>query len=260
MIEDIGYIEPVLLIKPERFSIENIEQYDLCIEIGATYFRFAVKDKGTFISLEDFQYPVNQTQNEFIKSIFNEHPYLSARFWKTIKVILHATKKTVVPGEIDAELASKVWETLYGTTDEDSTILFSKIDQNSIIFQANNEQLDFLFKFYNEKKISIKLAESLLPINSEQETYLLFDGKGCHITYSKPQLNCYYTLDWKKIDKSKLIGNLLLIGEITEYATEFNQLTNQINHAKKALLKPNIRLSADFSQIAGFRYFIIFNS
>lgn len=260
MIDDIGYIEPVLLIKPEKFSIENIDKYDLCIEIGATYFRFAIKNEGTFISLEDFQYPVNQTQNEFLKTIFNEHPYLAARFWKTIKVILHSTKKTVVPGEIDAEQATQIWETLYGQTTKNKSILFAKIGLNAVVFQADTEQLDFLFKFYSEKKISIKLAESLLPLNIDEETYLLFDGKGCHITYNKPQLNCYYTLDWKKIDKRRKQLNVLLIGEITEYATEFKQLINEINHAKKALLKPSIKLSADFSQIAEFRYFIIFNS
>ncbi|WP_162628040.1 DUF3822 family protein [Arcticibacterium luteifluviistationis] len=260
MIEDIGYIEPVLLIKPEKFSIENIEQYELHIEIGTTFFRFAIKDQDIFISLEDFQYPLDQTKTEFIKAIFNEHPYLSARFWNNIKVILHSTKKTVVPAKLDIEQANQVWEALYGKPEANTSILYTSIGKNSVVFQTNTEQLDFLFGFYSDKKIIITLAESLLPITENQETYLLFDGKGCHITYSKPQLNCYYASDWRKLDKNRNDQNLLLIGEITEYATEFKQLTNEIIHAKKASLKPSIRLSSDFSQIAHFRYFIILNS
>jgi hypothetical protein len=249
------YIDPHLSIKEEYFDVDIIPESRLIIEIGKTYFRFALKHKKQFVCLEDYNYPENLACVSFLKELFNQHPFLSARFWKSIKIIIHSEKKTFVPVYIMVPETNQIWEALFGENEKDYIIQSAVLDNGTLIYQSKREMLDFLKAFYTKTPFEIIPAEVvLMPLKEEQIVYT--DGQGFNLAF---QGNSYYHSEWKKVVGLMEEKKFKLIGEITKYAKPFRQM----EAAQLGITLPTslaLKSSPLFRDLPQHRYFIIFST
>jgi hypothetical protein len=248
------YIDPHLSIKEEYFDVDIIPESRLIIEIGKTYFRFALKHKKQFVCLEDYNYPENLACVSFLKELFNQHPFLSARFWKSIKIIIHSEKKTFVPVYIMVPETNQIWEALFGENEKDYIIQSAVLDNGTLIYQSKKEILDFLEGFYTNSLFEIVPAEVvLMPLKEDQIVYT--DGIGFNFTF---QGNSYYHTEWQKIVSLMPNKKFKLIGEITKYAKSYRKMeaANLDISLPSSLSNEATPLFRDLPQ---HRYFIIFS-
>ncbi len=254
MDKEIDYIEPQLKIKEDYFDVDTIPECGLIIEIGKTYFRFAVKHKKQFVFLEDYNYPENIASVTFLKELFNQHTYLSARFWKSIKIITHSEKKTFVPVYITVPEINQIWESLFGKNEKKQLIKSSVLNNGTLIYQSKKEILDFLEGFYTNSLFEIVPAEVvLMPLKEDQIVYT--DGIGFNFTF---QGNSYYHTEWQKIVSLMPNKKFKLIGEITKYAKSYRKMeaANLDISLPSSLSNEATPLFRDLPQ---HRYFIIFS-
>lgn len=88
--------------KDEKFSIDELEDYSLTLQIGTRDFQACVTDTqdNQVMGLEDYRLGGVKTVNERIrtvKQIMENHEYLTAGFWKDVKLCLKTHKFSLVP-------------------------------------------------------------------------------------------------------------------------------------------------------------------
>jgi hypothetical protein len=234
------------------YNIEHIPDYVLNIEIGTTFFRFAIKQNERFIALEEYNYTDRLV---FIKELFNQHAYLSTRFWKEINLIVYSTKKTMVPAFIEDIDAKNIWTSLFGNSSKNESISTFKLDGNTLIFNSNPSITSFFIEFYTEKKLNIFPIEAALD-KIKRKAVFHFDGVGC-TAYIKGQ--SYYHKDWKTMQELCISDSLILTGEITKYALDYRSMMAANIKTEMAVLDEKIHLSPIFNELPPHRYFIIFS-
>ena len=89
-------------IKDEKFDEEKLQQYVLLTQIGAKDFQAAVIDSEDhrLLFFEDYVFnEVNSPEElqEALQSLFDSHEYLTAGFWKEVKVSIKNNKFIQVP-------------------------------------------------------------------------------------------------------------------------------------------------------------------
>ncbi len=89
-------------VKDEKFSIDELEDYSLTLQVGIRDFQIAVTDTqdNQVMGLEDYRLEGIKTVNgrlRLIKDILDNHEYLTAGFWKGVKLCLKTHKFSLVP-------------------------------------------------------------------------------------------------------------------------------------------------------------------
>ena len=258
MDKETAYIEPRLSLKEEFFDIDAIPESILNIEIGKTYFRFAVKFQNRFVYLEEYSYPENLGKNLFLEELLNQHAFLSARFWKDVKIILHSDKKTVIPTYIDASEALLIWESLYGKVNKNHQIGTFILDRHTLIYQANKDIKNLFENFYVNKPYEFIPPEAA-QIHLKDQSILYSDGLGFNIAWSNVTFNSYYHEDWQKLTQISLHKKMVLIGEITEYAKAYRKMEAAQLDISLGSIPRSINISPLFRDLPQHRYFIIFS-
>ncbi|KPM49426.1 DUF3822 family protein [Jiulongibacter sediminis] len=248
------HIEASYSVKDDRFTIEQIPDSQLLIEISDSFLHFSIADsQNRIVWLEDFPlYP--QSKLKRIQQLFSDHPLLSVRFWKKIKVLLHSSKKCFVPADINEEQASQILQTLFKSKFE--SVLISKTKEGSFAFEAEEELTTFLQEFYPEREPEIVLAESEL-----EENTLIFHQFGLSLFLFNRGMNSYYASSYANtipILKEKEIQNFKVIGEVTAYALEFKQLAAQFSSVALADKVPGLTFSQYFQECPIHRYYLLF--
>lgn len=92
-------------IKDEKFSIDELEDYSLTLQVGIRDFQISVTDTqdNQVMGMEDYQLQGIKTVNgrlRLIKSILDNHEYLTAGFWRSVKLCLKTHKFTLVPSKL----------------------------------------------------------------------------------------------------------------------------------------------------------------
>ncbi|WP_304236301.1 DUF3822 family protein [Jiulongibacter sediminis] len=254
MIEENIHTEASYSVKDDRFTIEKIPDSQLIVELSDSFLHFAVSDpENRMVWLEDFPlYP--QSKIRRIKQLFNDHPLLSVRFWKTIKILIHSSKKCFIPSNIEPEEAKEILKLLYKKDVSDTMI--TSVHDGGFVFEAEPELITFLEDFYPEKEVKIELAESFLRTNT-----LIFHQLGLTLVLIQNGINTYFSSSFEKfipILKEKNIQDLQVCGEVTGYALEFKQLSGRFSGVKLAEKNQELTFSQYFQDCPMHRYYLLF--
>ncbi len=102
MVRDKIYTEPLLKITDDRFEAENLLHYRLFLLVGPARLHFCVIDSESnrCLALESYATDVNPESHHFaekLSTIVENHPYLPARFWKSVHICVANDKFTLIP-------------------------------------------------------------------------------------------------------------------------------------------------------------------
>jgi hypothetical protein len=115
-------------IKDERFDEDLIHQYFLLINIGTRDLQVGVVDSADdrFLLLEDYVFPSVASHDELtvlLENLFDAHPFLTAAFWKGIKISIKNNKFVQVPEVLFVEQSKAEYLRFNATIDEGEEVL-----------------------------------------------------------------------------------------------------------------------------------------
>ncbi len=260
MIDNELHISPAYFIEDDRFTIEEIADSKLTIEISDSFFRFSIKNElDKIVWLEDFSLAKARNTADHVQSIIENHRFLSVRFWDKIQVLIHAKQKTFVPIHLENQsLADRYLQSLFGLPME-STIQLSK--RGSYLYHTNEEILNFFKEFYPEDKLILHLADSALE--NEPAHMLIFHQEGASLFVHENHQNVFFVNDLKAVIeyiKNKDLSNVKLCGEITEYAKNYKVLENAGLKAELIKHAGDLRFSQYFQDCPFHRYYLLFRA
>lgn len=194
-------------IKDEKFDEENLHQYTLLIQLGARDFQAAVVDPENRILLfEDYVFNdvgSAEEQENIVKELYDNHPLLSAGFWKQVVFSIKSNKFVQVPGQLFVEASAAEYLKFNARVDQDKDLILScsnaALDSVTvyIISRSLHEWLTNTYKnttirFFHQ---STALIEGVLRIARGQKTsplYLYVDRFKLHILAAREGQLIYY--------------------------------------------------------------------
>lgn len=277
-------------IKDEKFSVDNIGNYDLVLNLGAEQFKCAVIDEklGRWVYFEVFDFTKVLNQEEILeqcKIIFDEHHILQAGFWKSVNCIVSSSYFTLLPKEFFDEKQSE----------DVLKVHFPKLNSKDFIFESHvpnsgpvaglyympKSVHKFLDSFY--PKIKIKYIHELSSVieglvntaGSKTQTQLsaFFHGKFVSIilidqgkiqffntfTIHNPEDAVYYILSvMNSVNISGKEGSIEVYGEIEEKSELYRQLNRFIKEVRMGERPKLLYYNYEFDEIPVQRHFETF--
>ena len=226
-------------IKDERFDEEQIHQYFLLIHIGTRDLQVGVVDSkdDRMLLLEDYVFPSLASHDDLtqvLEQLFEAHAFLTAAFWKGIKVSLKNNKFVQVPEALYVEESKEDYLSFNANIDEDEEELISILNPRTkayTIFAIQKSLKQWLTGLYpNNTPLfmhqSSALIESVTQISETRKDsplYIYVDRFKLHILSSKNGKHLYYNQFVIK-QFSDYIKYIMLVLKSLNY----NQSTSQV--------------------------------
>lgn len=247
-------------IKDEKFSVDDIGNYDLVLSFSPEHFKCAVTSEklGRCVFFESFDFTISLDKTEVIEQcrlIFDEHEILQAGFWKSVRCVVSDEFFTLIPKELFLEKkASKVLDFCYPEIDSRSKEK-AHFNPNSgpaaSVFTVHKKLNSFLKKFYS--KIEIQYLHELTSvlegvvtssgtgnkpclsayIHGNRLTILALDNGRLrffnNFDFNNPEDAVYYILSaMEKLDISGQRGKLVFYGDIIEKSPVFDTASKYV--------------------------------
>ena len=280
-------IAPRFEIKDDRFDVGNLANYELYIQLSSDRLRFAVLDASnqTFLWLEDYHIYTPFKESQFIeslKTIYKEHPFLAANFWKSISLSVNSPYFTLIPN------------TYYNSEDAQKILNFAAgkvVVENEQVFEYKHSKFELvnLFAFdkvwsswikemYPARKIApVHIVSTLIEgISREKDfsgVHLYFEGNDIFIIYFKetklyfcnkfyyrtPQDLLYYILF--VVNELNLPEDIRITfyGEITSFAENFLEISKYLPNLHFANSPNGLKFSQYFDEVPEHRYYSLFS-
>lgn len=195
-------------IKDEKFDEEKLHRYTLLAQIGAKDFQTAVVDSADnrLLFFEDYVFSDVNSQDELhgaLRSLFDAHEYLTAGFWKEVKLSIKNNKFIQVPGALFIDDAAAEYLAFNAVLDPDKeSVRFCKNKKTNAvtIYAVQNDLLEWLGQIYKNTSVNIfhqsaSLIEGVLTYSTNQQQrplYVYVDRFKLHILFIKDGQLIYY--------------------------------------------------------------------
>ena len=152
-------VDKPLVLKDKAFSVDKINEYTLSFSISEQEFAFCVVDTEAkkCLGLENHPLKDEGYYLDQIRNIIDDHIYLSAGFWKDIKVCIQDTPYALIPESLFEEKETdRYLDKTYDVDPKKENIHINKLTSNQIVsvFVCAKE-LEKLFKSkYPNKTVS----------------------------------------------------------------------------------------------------------
>lgn len=195
-------------VKDTKFTIDELDHYSLIMQVGIYDLQFAVVDSqdNVVMGLEDYRFQGVKTVNarlRLIRDILDDHEYLTAGFWKDVKLSLKSHKFSLVPANmfvsdsaadylaVNSEIKTAFEEVNY----------YKQIAIDSVnVFAAETKLCRWIESIYKKKKVHVihqgsTLIEGFLKHADhiqEKSMYTFIDRGIIHIVVSEGDKLLYY--------------------------------------------------------------------
>jgi hypothetical protein len=281
-------ILPSFEIKDDRFDTNQIAESHLLLEVSRDRFRFAVyhAEHDVIMWLEDYHIFSLLTENQLIKSlktIYQQHPFLAANYWKTIRLNVNANHFTLIPDEYyEVEEATKYLNFAAGKNLSEREQIFdfkhSRFGAVSI-FGIEKEIIGWFREMYPARKITPvpvlgSLMEGIVQDRNNNGLHLYFEDHHVSILYFKDS-KLHFCNRFQFRTSQDMVYHVLFVmnelslqtdmavtfyGEITSFSEGCIQLSKSLKNIKFALNPTKLRFSQYFEDLPEHRYYTLFSS
>jgi hypothetical protein len=279
------------LIKDDVFDTQVIEQYALSLQVGHDSFRFCVIDTvfKKCLWLEDYNFEAVFSPDQLVRQledIYHDHIFLSAGFWKEIRLSFRNQYFTFIPTALfkaDAARDYLQFSTNHTIPSQDVFSHYHPYFQSVNVFKADHQSVAWFRNKYFHRDVSIvhqnsafiegtmqqKLssAEKTMFISIERnymtivvlqpDKQLLFCNS---FAFQNEQDFVYYvmlTMDGLQLNPE--ICKVYLFGEIVEDSGVFTNLFKYVRNVFIGTRPAHLRFSHRFDEVLEHRYFDLYN-
>lgn len=195
-------------IKDEKFDVDQLHQYILLLNVGVRDLQVAVVDSQSSqcLLLEDFVFGIINSYAELqqlLAELFNDHHFLTAGFWKEVRVSIKNHKFIQVPNALFIEEAASDYLKFNANIDlETEDVLSFQGNQTEAVtvFAVPKNIRQWLIETYPNTKLSIlhqsnALIEFSLTYHEKQYNQPIFiyvDRFKLHIMIVRNKQLMYY--------------------------------------------------------------------
>lgn len=281
-------ISPNFEIKDDRFDVSQIADCHLLIEVGRDRFRFAVFNTihNVFQWLEDYHVISILNENQAlkaIKNIYQNHHFLAANYWKTIRVSIQSNYFTLIPEEIyQSDDALKYLQFASGKILTDTEQIFdyrhSRFGAVNV-FGVEKEIYNWFKDMYPAKKITPTpvigtLIEGILNGKKVNGFHLYFEENYISMIYFKDN-KLFFCNRFFYLTAQDLVYHVLFVmnelgiehdkpvifyGEITSFSDTYELLSRSLTNIIFASNPINLSFSQYFDELPEHRYYSLFSA
>jgi hypothetical protein len=281
-------ILPSFEIKDDRFDTNQIAECHLLIEVSRDRFRFAVHNSlhEVIMWLEDYHVFSLLNENQLIKSlknIYQNHLFLAANYWKTIRLSVNANHFTLIPDEFyETDEAAKYLHFAAGKnlSEQEQVFDFRFSRFGAVcIFGLEKQIVSWFKEMYPARKITPvpvigTLIEGIVQDRNNNGLHLYFEDYYVTIIYFK-EAKLHFCNRFQFRTAQDMVYHVLFVmnelglqtdmpvtfyGEITSFSEGFVQLTKSLTNIKFALNPTKLRFSQYFEDLPEHRYYTLFSS
>lgn len=284
--QDTSTYKLVKRVKDAKFTIDELDHYSLVMQVGIYDLQFAVVDSqdNQCMGLEDYRLEGIRTVNgrlRLIKQILDNHEYLTAGFWKDVKLNLKTHKFSLVPSNMFVQENAADYLALNSeikTTFEEVNYYKQISLETTNIFAAETKLCRWIESIYKKKKVHIihqgsALIEGILNHADhieEKSMYCYVDRGILHLLVTEGKKLLYYNqfAARKKEDYLKytmLVMNetgldakkshVFLWGFIKPGSEEMNLLKKYIRNISFGSKPSFLRFSYLYDEVEDHQYF-----
>lgn len=281
-------ILPSFEIKDDRFDTNQIADCHLLIEISRDRFRFTVHNSihEVIMWLEDYHVFSLLNENQLIKTlkiIYQNHLFLAANYWKTIRLSVNANHFTLLPDEYyEVDEAAKYLSFAAGKnlTEREQVFDFKFSRFGTVcVFGIEKEIISWFKEMYPARKITPvpvigTLIEGIVQDRNNNGLHLYFEDYYVTIICFK-EAKLHFCNRFQFRTSQDMVYHVLFVmnelglqtdmpvtfyGEITSFSEGFVQLTKSLTNIKFALNPTKLRFSQYFEDLPEHRYYTLFSS
>lgn len=213
-------------VKDSKFTIDELDHYSLVMQVGINDLQFAVIDSqdNQCMALEDYRLEGIRTVNgrlKMIRQILDDHEYLTAGFWKDVKLCLKSHKFTLVPSSLFVPENAADYLALNSEikTSFEEVNYYKQISIGTVnVFAAESKLCRWVESVYKKKKVHVihqgsALIESVLKHADhvkEKSMYCHLDRGILHIIVSEDEKLLYYN-QFSARKKQDLLKYIMLV-------------------------------------------------
>ena len=197
-----------LQIKTDKFDVDQLMHYCLCIQYGIRDIQLCVIDKRNHnvLILEDYRLDSVKTINsrmESLKSVFDDHSFLRAGFWKEVKISYKTHKFSLVPSDLFYEEVAPEYLSMNAALKpniEDVYYYKHHVTNAYNIFAGDRRLINWSKSLYPSKKVQVahqgsSIIQGILKYKDhthEKMIFCVFDGNIMHVVVSWQLQLLYY--------------------------------------------------------------------
>lgn len=277
-------------IKDGKFSIDNLHNYHLTLQLGKRDFQLCVTNTqdNRVLLFEDYIFRESHTTPDKIKlleSIWESHHVLMAGFWKSISFTSKSQKFSLVPSQLFLKENTKDYVSLNSPLEETDEVYYNKLIKTPVVvlFAEDRRLTDFIQSFYPAKKVHIvhnssALIEGVLHTSGQTPETRLFvhidrfylqiialNGKKL---YFYNQFRIKHFEDYLKYISSVLKGleikadqaPLVSWGHLKKGSKHFMALQQKVPNLSFGIRPKQLSFGYMFDEIQDHSYFDVFSS
>ena len=259
------------------------------IEVSRNRFRFCIFNVPTnaFMWLEDYLVYSLMSDSSLLKTlktVYQEHAFLAANYWKSIRITFNSPNFTLIPEEFYlVEEASKYLQLAAGRvlTDKEQIFDYHHARFGAVgVFGVEKELMNWFKGMYPAKKISpVHLLDTLIEGIIQEENpnglHLYFEEGFVSIIYFKenrlnfcnkfayktsPDLVYHVLFVMNELGLSPEETHVVFYGEITMFSEGYSLLSQQLKNINFAHTPKRLKFSQNFDELPEHRYFSLFSS
>ncbi|MEM0941093.1 MAG: DUF3822 family protein [Bacteroidota bacterium] len=284
--QDTSTYKRVNRVKDTKFTIDELDHYSLVMLVGIYDLQFAVIDSqdNQCMALEDYLLRGVKTINgrlKLIKEILDDHEFLTAGFWKDVKLCLKTHKFTLVPANmfVQENVADYLALNSEIKTSFEEVNYYKQISANTInVFAAEIKLCRWIESIYKKKKVHIihqgsALIEAVLKhadhvqekgmycfvdrgilhcIVTENDQLLLYNQFS---TKNKEDLLKYIMLIFQELKMNPKSEQLFIWGFMKQNSEEMTLLKKYIRNISFGSKPSFLKYSYQFDEIQDHLYF-----
>ncbi len=278
-------------VRDEKFSIDELEDYSLTLQVGIRDFQISITDTqdNQVMALEDYRLEGIRTVNErlrLIKDILDNHDFLTAGFWKRVKLSLKTHKFSLVPSNMFVADSAADYLSVNSDikTSFEQVNYYKQISANAVnVFAAETKLCNWISSIYKRKAVHVvhqgsALIEGVLKHNdhsSEKAMYCFVDLGILHVIVAADRKLFFYNqyavrkkedylkyimLVFKEMEMDPKTNALQLWGFIRQNSEEMALLKKFIRNISLGARPSFLKFGYKFDEIEDHQYFDVMSA
>ena len=277
-------------IKDNKFSIDELEHYNLLLQAGEREFQLIIVDSANnrCLLLEHYDIFGTETEEEYVsilEGLFRDHHLLMAGFWKEVKLCIKNQKFSHVPASLFDKEKLGAYLRLNCKIDEtkDRLLYYQHVKTNAVTaFSASARLVDWLNERYPNLGLQIlhhssAFVEGILQYgdhSSKQDVFLLLENnmltavltndrklEYCNLFDCRNEQDFlrYVMLIFQQLKLDRENTKTILWGDIDGNSSWFKALYPYIRNLSFGTRPGFVRFSYMFDEIPEHRFFDLYS-
>lgn len=274
----------------EKFDVDNLHHYSLLLQIGARDLQVSVVDtrNNRCLFLEDYVLAKVESYQQLVdllKQLFDNHHFLQAGFWKSVKVSYKSAKFTQVPSSLFVPEALYEYLKLNCKVDpaREKFLYYKSIRSDAItVFAIPNKIYNWINERYPNTEVgfvhqSASLVEGILHYaksHPQYEVFLYIDRFKIHVITLKDQKLEYYNqfiikqfsdyiryimLVMNGLNKDQKKSDVVMWGYVGRQSSHYNEFHKYIKNIAFGDRADYLKFSYIFDEVQDHHYMDVYS-